>query len=280
MGLTPSSPCNAIMPTLAHPLNRHVSELKRRLIIIGATVLVAFMIAFSYSPVLIDWFKRPFEDTLIFYSPAEALFASIKISFLAGIVASFPVILYQFWKFIEPALLKKEQGWAIPLFCLGLACFVLGLVFCNLIILPLVIDFFVSFGMDRSISPELAVGTYVDFNVKFLLAFGFAFEIPLVVSLLARAGFVAPAMLVQYRKHAAMIALILSAIITPDATLFTMLLMAVPLIVLYEIGIIGAKVFWQPRPAAHASEEASDDEEVVPSVSSATVVPPNEGRDE
>ncbi|GJL64296.1 MAG: hypothetical protein NPIRA04_29500 [Nitrospirales bacterium] len=156
----------------------------------------------------------------------------------------------------------------------------LGLVFCNLIILPLVIDFFVSFGMDRSISPELAVGTYVDFNVKFLLAFGFAFEIPLVVSLLARAGFVAPAMLVQYRKHAAMIALILSAIITPDATLFTMLLMAVPLIVLYEIGIIGAKVFWQPRPAAHASEEASDDEEVVPSVSSATVVPPNEGRDE
>ncbi|MCA9473700.1 MAG: twin-arginine translocase subunit TatC [Nitrospirales bacterium] len=243
------------MPTVAHPLSRHISELKRRLIIVGATVLVGFMIAFSYSSVLIDWFKRPFEDTLIFYSPAEALFASIKISFLAGIVASVPVILYQFWKFIEPALLKKEQGWAIPLFVLGLTCFVLGLVFCNLVILPLVIDFFVTFGMDRSISPELAVGTYVDFNVKFLLAFGFAFEIPLVLTLLARVGFIAPAMLSQYRKHAVMVALILSAVVTPDATLFTMLLMAIPLIILYEIGIIGAKVFWQPRASAETSDE-------------------------
>ncbi len=247
------------MPTLAHPLNRHISELKRRLIIIGATVLVGFMIAFSYSSILIDWFKEPFDNTLIFYSPAEALFASIKVSFLAAIIASFPIILHQFWKLIEPALLKKEQRWAIPLFCIGLVCFVLGLTFCNLVILPLVIDFFVTFGMDRSISPELAVGTYIDFNVKFLLAFGFAFEIPLVLTLLARIGIVAPAMLVQYRKHAAMVALILSAVVTPDATLFTMLLMAVPLIVLYEIGIIGAKIFWQPRTSAQSGDSADDD---------------------
>lgn len=253
-------PRYVVMPSLAHPLNRHISELKRRLIIIGATVLVGFMIAFSYSSVLIDWFKQPFEDTLIFYSPAEALFASIKVSFLASIVASVPVILYQFWKLLEPALLKKEQRWAIPLFCLGMGCFVLGLVFCNLVILPLVIDFFVSFGMDRSISPELAVGTYVDFNVKFLLAFGFAFEIPLVLTLLARVGIIAPAMLIQYRKHAAMIALILSAVVTPDATLFTMLLMAVPLIILYEIGIVGAKVFWQPRASAQTADAANDDD--------------------
>ena len=262
------------MSTVAHPLSRHISDLKKRLIIIGATVLVGFMIAFSYSSALIDWFKEPFENTLIFYSPAEALFASIKISFLAGIVGSVPVILHQFWKFIEPALLKKEQRWAIPLFCLGLACFVLGLVFCNLIILPLVIDFFVSFGMDRSISPELAVGTYVDFNVKFLLAFGFAFEIPLVLTLLARIGLIAPAMLIQYRKHAAMVALILSAVVTPDATLFTMLLMAVPLIVLYEIGIIGAKIFWQPRPTVQATESSSEDTAPV-----ASDLPPDEGRE-
>jgi sec-independent protein translocase protein TatC len=91
---------------------------------------------------------------------------------------------------------------------------------------------------------------YVDFNVKFLLAFGFAFEIPLVLSLLARVGIIQAPMLIQYRKHAAMVALILSAVITPDATMFTMLLMAVPLIVLYEIGIWGAKFFGRvPKPA-------------------------------
>ncbi len=217
-----------------------------------------FVVAFSYSSVLIDWFKRPFEDDLIFYAPAEALFASIKISFMAAVIASVPVILYHFWKFIEPALLKKEQRWAVPLFFLGLGFFVMGLLFCNLVILPLVINFFVTFGMDRAITPELAVGTYVDFNVKFLLAFGFAFEIPLVISLLARTGLIQATMLVQFRKHAALVALILSAVITPDATLFTMLLMAVPLIILYEIGIWGAKAFGRARRSEGDNSEVSE----------------------
>lgn len=253
----------AFSPTMAmnavvHPLQRHIRDIKRRLLIVGATVMVFFVIAFSYSSILIDWFKRPFEDDLIFYAPAEALFASIKISFMAAVIASVPTILYQFWKFIEPALLREEQRWAVPLFFLGLGFFLLGLGFCNVVILPLVINFFVTFGMDRAITPELAVGTYVDFNVKFLLAFGFAFEIPLVLSLLARVGVVQSSVLIRFRKHAALVALILSAVITPDATMFTMLLMAVPLIILYEIGIWGAKVFGRtPQPAGEKCE-ASD----------------------
>ena len=107
----------------------------------------------------------------------------------------------------------------------------------------LVIDFFVSFGMDHDVTPELSVGTYIDFNVKFLLIFGCAFELPLVLTILARVGVVTASVLAKYRKHAIVAALILSAIVTPDATLFTMLLMAVPLMVLYEIGIIGARIF-------------------------------------
>ncbi|MGD9852225.1 MAG: twin-arginine translocase subunit TatC [Nitrospirales bacterium] len=244
------------MTQIAHPLQRHVREIKKRLLFVGATIMIFFVAAFSYAEWLIEWFKRPFEDDLIFYAPAEALFASIKISFMAAVIASVPIILYQFWKFIAPALLQKEQRWAIPLFLLGLGFFILGLVFCNLIILPLVINFFVTFGMDRSLTPELAVGTYVDFNVKFLLAFGFAFEIPLVLSLLARVGVVQHEVLAQYRKHAAMVALILSAVVTPDATLFTMLLMAVPLIILYEIGILGAKMFGR-KPGVSGGDQAA-----------------------
>jgi len=171
------------------------------------------------------------------------LFASIKVSLLAGVILSLPMIFYQSWKFIEPALLPREQRWAIPLFCLAAAFFGLGLLFCNLVILPLVIHFFVSFGMDRELTPQLAVGTYIDFNVKFLLVFGCAFELPLILTLLARVGVVSSDLLARYRKHAVMVALILSAVVTPDATLFTMLLMAVPLIILYEMGIWGAKIF-------------------------------------
>lgn len=236
------------------PLVVHITAIKRRLLIIGAAILVAFVVTFAYSGALIQWFKRPFSDDLVFYGPTEALFAAVKISFLAGVILSLPVILYQFWKFIEPALLPKEQRWAMPLFLLATGLFALGLVFCNFVILPLVIRFFVSFGLDRALSPQLAVGTYVDFNVKFLLIFGFAFELPLAITLLSRAGVVSADLLAQYRRHAALVALILSAIITPDATLFTMLLMAVPLIVLYEIGIWGARLFGhRPTPGEQAA---------------------------
>lgn len=231
------------MAQILNPLAAHIRTVKKRLIIIGATILVALMVSFAFSSEMVAWLNRPFPNQLVFYGPTEALFASIKVSFLAAILASLPVIFFQCWKFVEPALLPKEQRWGIPLFALAGVLFALGLIFCNLVILPLVIDFFVSFGMDRDVTPELSVGTYIDFNVKFLLIFGCAFELPLVLTVLARVGVVTASALAKYRKHAIMAALIISAIVTPDATLFTMLLMAVPLMVLYEIGIIGARIF-------------------------------------
>jgi sec-independent protein translocase protein TatC len=240
------------MSAVLAPLATHITVIKRRLIIIGVTVAAAFALAFAYSAPVIDWFKRPFPDDLIFYGPTEALFASIKLALLCAVVMSLPVILYQFWKFVQPGLLPREQRWAIPLFCLATALFGLGLAFSNLVILPLVIRFFVDFGMDRELTPQLAVGTYVDFNVKFLLIFGFAFELPLVLTLLARVGVVSAGLLASYRRHFAMVAVIVSAIITPDATLFTMLLMAVPLVALYEIGILGARLFGARMPSGTA----------------------------
>ena len=248
------------MAAVLAPLNAHIALIKRRLLVIGATIMVFFGLAFAYAADLIDWLSRPFADDLIFYGPTEALFAAIKVSFLAAVVLSLPVIFYQCWKFIEPALLPREQRMAIPIFLLAGGLFVLGLVFCNLVILPLVIQFFVGFGMERELSPQLAVGVFVDFNVKFLMILGFAFELPLIMTLLARAGYVSAEMLGQYRKYAIMTALIVSAIVTPDATLYTMLLMAVPLIVMYELGIVGARLFGrQPKPVQAAG--SSDDEQ-------------------
>jgi sec-independent protein translocase protein TatC len=236
------------MAQILNPLAAHIQTVKKRLIIIGVTIIVALMVSFLFSGDMVAWLNRPFPNQLVFYGPTEALFASIKVSFLAAVLASLPVIFYQCWKFIEPALLPKEQRWGIPLFILAAALFVFGLIFCNLLILPLVINFFVSFGMDHDITPELSVGTYIDFNVKFLLIFGCAFELPLVLTILARVGVVSAQILSKYRKHAILGSLILSAIVTPDATLFTMLLMAVPVMVLYEIGILGARIFGRVAP--------------------------------
>jgi len=231
------------MEQILNPLAVHIATVKRRLIIIGATVLGALIVTFSFSTEMVAWLNRPFSNQLAFYGPAEALFASIKVSLLAAVILSLPVIFYQCWKFVEPALLPNEQRWAIPLFCVAGGLFALGLVFCNIVILPLVIDWFVSFGLDRDITPQLSVGTYIDFNVKFLLIFGCAFELPLAMTLAAMTGMVSAQIFAHYRKHAILLCLIVAAIVTPDATLFTMLLMAVPLMVLYEIGIVGARIF-------------------------------------
>ena len=236
------------MAQILNPLAAHIRTVKQRLIIIGATILVALLVSFAFSGEMVAWLNRPFSNQLVFYGPTEALFASIKVSLLSAVIASLPVIFYQCWKFIEPALLPKEQRWGFPLFALAGVLFGLGLIFCNLVILPLVINFFVSFGMDHDVTPLLSVGTYIDFNVKFLLIFGCAFELPLILTILARIGVVSAQVLAKYRKYAIMGALILSAVVTPDATLVTMLLMAVPLMVLYEIGILGARIFGRAVP--------------------------------
>lgn len=226
-----------------HPLAAHLQNVKRRLLIVGATMLGLLVLTFSFSADMVAWLNRPFENQLAFYGPTEALFASIKVSLLAAFILSLPVIFYQCWKLIEPALLPKEQRWAIPLFMLAGALFGLGMVFCNAVILPLVIDWFVSFGLDRDITPQLGVGIYIDFNVKFLLIFGCAFELPLAMTLAAVIGAASAQTFARYRKHAILLCLIISAVVTPDATLFTMMLMAVPLMLLYEVGILGARLF-------------------------------------
>ena len=99
------------MPPILNPLAVHIQTLKRRLIIIGATILVSMMVAFAFSAEMVAWLNRPFPNPLVFYGPTEALFASIKVSFLAAVMASLPVVFYQLWKFVQPALLPGEQRW-------------------------------------------------------------------------------------------------------------------------------------------------------------------------
>src|SRR5207249_2086154 len=107
------------MAAVLAPLAVHIALIKRRLLIIAGTVLVAFALTFAYAADLIAWLKRHFVDDLMFYGPTEALFASIKVAFLAGVVLSLPVLFYQFWKFIEPALLSRERRWSVTIFCLA-----------------------------------------------------------------------------------------------------------------------------------------------------------------
>ena len=116
------------MPPIINPLAAHIQTIKRRLIFIGATLLVSLMVAFaSTSAEMVAWLTRPFPNALVFYGPTEALFASIKVSFLAAVLVSLPVVFYQFWKFVQPALLPREQRWGITLILHAGALLGLGL---------------------------------------------------------------------------------------------------------------------------------------------------------
>jgi sec-independent protein translocase protein TatC len=228
------------------PLQRHVYSLKRRLYWCGATFLGACILTFPYSDNMIDWLKKPYAQDLIFYAPTEAIFASIKVALLAGLVLAMPVILYHIWKFLAPALLPGEQRLIVPFLAVALGFFALGVIFANYVIVPLSLQFMLQFGIDRSLVPQLGVGFYVDFNVKFLITFGLAFELPLALTLLSRLRIITPAMLSRYRRYAMLASLIVAGILTPTTDLFNLLLMAVPLILLYEIGILSAKIFGRP----------------------------------
>jgi sec-independent protein translocase protein TatC len=228
------------------PLQRHVYTLKRRMYWCGGTFLAACLITFPYADRMIAWLKKPYSKDLIFYAPTEAIFASIKVALLGGLVLAMPVILYHLWKFISPALLPDEQRYVIPFLSVAFGFFALGVVFANFVIVPLSLQFMLQFGVDRLLVPQLSVGFYVDFNVKFLITFGLAFELPLALTLLSRLRLITPELLGHYRKYAIMLNLIIAAILTPTSDVFNLLLMAVPLILLYEIGIISAKIFGRP----------------------------------
>jgi sec-independent protein translocase protein TatC len=247
------------------PLQRHMASLKRRLYWCGFTFIAACVVTFPYANDMIAWLKIPYPDDLIFYAPTEAIFAGIKVALLGGTALSLPFMLYHLWKFLQPALLPGEQRWVIPLLAIASAFFAMGVAFANLVIVPLALQFMLQFGLDRALVPQLGVGFYVDFNVKFLLTFGLAFELPLAITLLSKLRVVSPDVLAHYRKHAIMVNLILSAILTPTSDLFNLLLMAVPLMVLYEIGILSARLFGRP-PARPATGEGAGMDDVSPGV--------------
>ena len=239
------------------PITGHLEEFRSRLIKVIWTLVGGMVLAYAVSDVLIGWLKRPLAAELYFFSPTEAFWAAMKVSFFAGLFLSLPVILYQIWRFVAPGLLPNERRLALPFVLIGCLFFVLGLIFCYFVVAPFALTFLVGFGTQQGLKPVFSVGLYVDFLLKFLLAFGVIFELPLVITILARMGVVTPATLAKNRKYAILGAFIAAAILTPTPDAFNQTLMAGPLIILYEVGIVCARIFGKRPPPAVVPPETS-----------------------
>lgn len=249
---------------LKMPLTEHLSELRRRIIISLIALLIGFVASFIYSEELFKFLTLPLRydlsfsisspfvtlieknikinPPLVFLAPAEAFWMHLKISMIAGLILALPVIFSQLWKFVSPGLLPKERRYVVPFVVIATSFFFVGAAYCFFLVLPFAMGFLLTY-KTGSMAPMLSVGSYVDFCLKFILAFGVIFELPIAIIFFTRVGVVTPEKLAKHRKYAILLAFVVAAFLTPTPDAFNQSLMAVPMIVLYEAGILISKLF-------------------------------------
>ncbi len=249
------------------PFTEHLSELRDRLVRCFIAVGAGFCAAYFFKENLFQILTAPLvkamggsENTrMIFTGLPEAFFTYLKVSLLTGIVIATPVLFYQFWMFVAPGLYRNEKKYLLPIVLLSIFFFIIGASFGYFIVFPYGFQFFLGFATE-TIHAMPSMKEYLSFASKMLLAFGFVFELPLVLTFMARMGLVTVPFLKKNRKFAILIFFIVSAIITPPDVV-TQIMMACPLMILYEISILGARLFGKKSEHTSGHEAYRDSED-------------------
>ncbi len=235
------------------PLTSHLEELRRKLIISGISWLVAFLACYTYAEQLFNLIADPVRKalpegtSLVFITATEPFFTYLKIGALAALLVAMPVIFWQIWSFIAPGLYKNEKRYVLPFVLASTLCFASGAFFGFRFVFPMVFKVLIEFGTgDGQLSAMLSMGSYLSLSSKLLLAFGLVFELPVVIFFLARLGIVDHKMLARNRKFALLAAFVIGAVLTPP-DVFSQTALAVPFVILYEVGIIVARLFGKRR---------------------------------
>jgi sec-independent protein translocase protein TatC len=238
----------------------HLGELRVRIVRSLMALLVGLGVALPFSQHILDLLSRPIQKTghtLVFLAVTEAFWTQMKVALIVGLFVAAPGILWLVWAFVAPGLHEHEKKYAVPFVVVGSLMFIAGGAFSLLVVTPFATQFLLSYARP-GLQPMISVGSYVDFLLKFTLAFGLVFELPLALTLAARIGLVTAKTLARNRKYAILGAFIAAAVLTPTPDAFNQTLMAGPLIILYEVGIVCARVFGRkPAPAAAPQEAAS-----------------------
>jgi len=229
------------------PFLSHLKELRDRLIVCFIALAVTFVFAYYFKEKVFTFLMQPFikvmpeKSSFIFTYVTEAFITYFKISFVAAIFISSPVILYEFWMFVAPGLYEKEKKYVLPFILFGSLFFVCGALFCYYMVMPVTYSFFVSYASGFVI-PMPDLKGYMNLTLKLLIAFGLIFELPLVAFFLGKAGIINHRMLSTKRRYAILAIFILSAIITPP-DVASQILMALPMWGLYELSIVITRFF-------------------------------------
>jgi len=228
------------------PFLSHLEELRKRLITCAIGVGIGFVVAYIFSERLFQLLIAPLYtvmpegDQLIYTNLPEMFFTYIKVAFITGIMLAAPLIFYELWMFVAPGLYQKEKKYLIPFVVCSTILFVGGGLFGYFVVFPFGFKFFIGFS-NEYVKALPSVKQYFSFSIKLLIAFGAVFELPLIIYFLAKMGIVTPEFLKQKRKYAILMTFTLAAILTPPDVV-TQCMMAGPLIILYEIGILVSKL--------------------------------------
>jgi sec-independent protein translocase protein TatC len=220
------------------PFLDHLEELRRRLLISIASVFILSLGCYFFSRQIMAILLRPFPhgEKLIFLSPTEGFMIYIKISLFAGLILSLPVLFYQLWKFVSPGLYQKERTYSIRIVFFSTFFFLVGALFCYLLVIPYGLNFLLSFADDQ-IVPTIQIKEYLKFVTLLIFVFGIVFELPLLSFFLTKLGLVTPQLLRTKRRYGIVAIFIAAAVLTPTTDIVSQLLLAIPLMILYEISI-------------------------------------------
>lgn len=230
----------------------HLEELRRRLLVCLAAVGMASAAGYFFSERAIRFLVGPLKaqtDAVYFFSPTEAFTLKVKVALLLGLAAAAPVILGELWLFVAPALHEKEKKVFLPLVFISSILFFTGVVFCFFIAMPFALKFLVGMQSDF-LKPLLSVSEYMGFLFGMMLAFGIAFNMPLLILALVFLGFLDVERLNRYQRHVIVLIFIAAAVLTPGPDVASQMMLAVPLLVLFEISVLGAKLIARYRTAS------------------------------
>ena len=221
------------------PFTDHLDELRHRLIVSLVGIGLGFAVSYGFSQQLLLLLQRPMPARLIFIAPTEAFVVNLKVALYAGLFLSVPLLLFQVWKFVAPGLYAHERQYSFPFLIISTVLFLIGAIFAYAVILPIALHFLIAQGGELW-QPNITLSNYLSFCMRLILASGLIFEFPVLMYFLAKVGVVTPEFLVQNRKYAVLAAFVISAILTPP-DVFSQVLLALPLFLLFEVSIFVAK---------------------------------------
>lgn len=244
------------------PLLDHLIELRRRLLYCAIAIVLCFAVCFYFSKPIFAFLVHPLveagQDKIFFTVLFEAFFVQIKVAFFAAMMLSFPVIAMQLWQFVAPGLYRNEKRALLPFLLATPILFGLGAALAYYAAIPVAVHFLLSYqgnlgGVQQEAIPT--VGPYLSFVMQFLFAFGLSFLLPILLMLLERAGIVTRKGLVSARRYAIVGAFAIAAVLTPP-DIGSQLMLAVPLVILYELALIG--IWFTERKRAKDAGEAAE----------------------